>query len=84
MSAGKSDPRIQAKVILDAIAFTDFEKCQPLNRKFDNIPNSPGIYAIRHKTDGLLYNRDIQDPRLLNLIISINYDFLVEVGDLNF
>ena len=26
-----------------------------MNRKFNNIPARPGIYAIRHKTDGLLY-----------------------------
>jgi excinuclease UvrABC nuclease subunit len=32
-----------------------FEQCQTLNRKFDNIPARPGIYAIRHRTDGLLY-----------------------------
>ncbi|MDB9466190.1 GIY-YIG nuclease family protein [Dolichospermum circinale CS-539/09] len=37
------------------IAFTPFEQCQPLNRKFDKIPAVPGIYAIRHQTDGLLY-----------------------------
>lgn len=26
-----------------------------MNRRFSNIPARPGIYAIRHKTDGLLY-----------------------------
>jgi excinuclease UvrABC nuclease subunit len=55
MSAKESDLKIQAKVILDAIAFTPFEQCQPLNRKFDNIPARPGIYAVRHKIDELLY-----------------------------
>jgi hypothetical protein len=55
MSARESDLKIQAKVILDEIAFTPFEQCESLNRKFDNIPAVPGIYAIRHKTDGLLY-----------------------------
>jgi excinuclease UvrABC nuclease subunit len=44
-----------AQKILDAIAFMPFEQCQTLNRKFDNIPARPGIYAIRHRTDGLLY-----------------------------
>jgi hypothetical protein len=38
MSAKESDLKIQAQVILDAIAFTPFEQCQPLNRRFDNIP----------------------------------------------
>lgn len=44
-----------ARKILDAIAFMPFEQCQTLNRKFNNIPARPGIYAIRHKTDSLLY-----------------------------
>jgi excinuclease UvrABC nuclease subunit len=37
------------------IAFTLFEECQSLNRDFSNIPDLPGIYAIRHKYEGLLY-----------------------------
>ncbi|MBE9068022.1 GIY-YIG nuclease family protein [Leptolyngbya cf. ectocarpi LEGE 11479] len=45
----------QARAVLDAIAFTSFEQCQPLSRSFSNIPARPGIYAIRHKTEGLLY-----------------------------
>ena len=45
----------QAQKILDAIAFKPFEQCQPLNRKFDNIPARPGLYAIRHESIGLLY-----------------------------
>jgi excinuclease UvrABC nuclease subunit len=45
----------QAREILDAIAFTPFEQCLPLSREFGKIPARPGIYAIRHKTDGLLY-----------------------------
>jgi excinuclease UvrABC nuclease subunit len=40
---------------LDTIAFTPFEQCQPLTRGFENIPARPGIYAVRHRTDGLLY-----------------------------
>lgn len=53
----KSDSELQAQVrrILDTIAFTPFEQCQPLSREFNSIPARPGIYAIRHKTDGLLY-----------------------------
>ncbi|MDD1415042.1 GIY-YIG nuclease family protein [Dolichospermum sp. ST_con] len=63
MSAKESDLKIQAQVILDAIAFTPFEQCQPLNRRFDNITRSPGIYAIRHKTEGLLYIGKAQNLR---------------------
>ena len=45
----------QARNILDAIAFTPFEQCQPLSREFVSLPARPGIYAIRHKIDRLLY-----------------------------
>lgn len=52
-----NDPELQAqaRIILDAIAFMPFERCQPLTRGFEGIPARPGIYAVRHKTDGLLY-----------------------------
>lgn len=55
MPMNDSELQAQARRILDAIAFTPFEQCQPLSREFDNIPARPGIYAIRHRTDGLLY-----------------------------
>ena len=55
MPTNDSELPIQARRILDAIAFTPFEQCQPLSREFGNIPARPGIYAIMHKTDGLLY-----------------------------
>ncbi|MCG6133421.1 MAG: GIY-YIG nuclease family protein [Nostoc sp. LLA-1] len=55
MSTNDSEFQAQAKRILDEIAFTPFEECQSLNREFDNLPIRPGIYAIRHRTHGLLY-----------------------------
>jgi len=55
MSTSDSELQAQARNILDAIAFTPFEQSQPLSREFGNILARPGIYAIRHKTDGLLY-----------------------------
>lgn len=55
MPTNDSELQAQARKILDAIAFTPFEQCQPLSREFDNIPARPGIYAVRHKIDGLLY-----------------------------
>ena len=55
MTLSASEIKQQARNILDAIAFTPFEQCQPLNRDFRNIPDCPGIYAIRHKYEGLLY-----------------------------
>jgi excinuclease UvrABC nuclease subunit len=55
MPTNDSELQTQARRILDTIAFTSFEQCQPLSREFDGIPARPGIYAIRHRTDGLLY-----------------------------
>ncbi len=54
MPASDSELQAQAQRILDEIAFMPFELCQPLVRQFGSIPSRPGIYAIRHKTDGLL------------------------------
>jgi excinuclease UvrABC nuclease subunit len=45
----------EARQILDTLAFTPFEQCQPLSRDFDSIPSRPGLYAVRHRVDGLLY-----------------------------
>jgi excinuclease UvrABC nuclease subunit len=50
-----SEIQAQAKRILDEIAFTPFEECQMISRDFSDIPDRPGIYAIKHKTEGLLY-----------------------------
>jgi excinuclease UvrABC nuclease subunit len=50
-----SEIQKQARNILDAIAFTPFEQCQPLSRDFSEIPDRPGIYAVRHRYQGLLY-----------------------------
>ncbi len=55
MPTNDSELQAQARRILDAIAFIPFEQCQALTRDFATIPARPGIYAIRHKTDGLLY-----------------------------
>ena len=55
MTLSASEIKQQARNVLDAIAFTPFEECQSLDRDFRNIPNLPGIYAIRHKYEGLLY-----------------------------
>jgi hypothetical protein len=50
-----SEIQKQARNILDAIAFTAFEQCQPLSRDFSEIPDRPSIYAVRHRYQGLLY-----------------------------
>jgi excinuclease UvrABC nuclease subunit len=55
MSTNDFELQKMAREILDAIAFTSFEQSLPLSREVSKIPARPGIYAIRHKTDGLLY-----------------------------
>ncbi len=47
--------RLEAQVILNTLAFTPFSQCQPLSREFNDIPIRPGIYALRHREEGLLY-----------------------------
>jgi hypothetical protein len=55
--AGEQNQEIQqeARRILDSLAFTPFEDCQPLSREFENVPSRLGLYAFRHQTEGLLY-----------------------------
>ena len=55
VSTNNSEIQNQARSVLDAIAFTPFEQCQPLSRDFRDIPDFPGIYAVRHRYQGLLY-----------------------------
>ena len=55
MPTNNDEIQNQAKSIFDSIAFTPFQQCQPLSRDFSDIPNRPGIYAVRHRFQGLLY-----------------------------
>jgi len=32
-----------------------FENCYPLSREFLDVPTSPGLYAVLHQTQGVLY-----------------------------
>lgn len=45
----------EARQILNSLAFTPFDNCQPLSRDFDTIPTKVGLYAFRHRTEDLLY-----------------------------
>ncbi len=47
--------REEARAILDRLAFTPFEDCQPLSRDFEDVPGKVGLYAFRHRTEELLY-----------------------------
>ena len=43
----------EARQILDTLAFTPFEQCYPLSRDFETIPARVGLYAFRHRIEGL-------------------------------
>jgi excinuclease UvrABC nuclease subunit len=45
----------QALNVLDALASTPFEDCIPLSKEFRGFPMSAGIYAVKHRTLGILY-----------------------------
>lgn len=45
----------EAQQILDFLAFEPFERCKPLSRSFEGIPMRLGLYAFKHRTEGLLY-----------------------------
>lgn len=46
---------MNAKEILDYLAFSEFSNAAELSREFESLPNRPGIYAIRHRLLGVLY-----------------------------
>jgi len=41
--------------LLDILSTTPFNNCCPLSREFQELPNRTGIYAIRHRFQGILY-----------------------------
>lgn len=45
----------QAADILNRLAFMEFEQCLVVGRNFAHLPAKAGIYAIRHRYEGLLY-----------------------------
>lgn len=45
----------EAARLLHILNTTQFQDCHPLSREFNSLPNRAGIYAIRHKTEGILY-----------------------------
>jgi GIY-YIG catalytic domain len=48
--------RQQARLILDELAFMPFDQCLVISRNFKHLPASPpGLYGIRHQSEGLLY-----------------------------
>lgn len=45
----------EALRILKLLVQMPFDDCCPLTREFDDLPPSPGIYAVKHRTQGILY-----------------------------
>ncbi|MEO1393802.1 MAG: GIY-YIG nuclease family protein [Cyanobacteria bacterium J06634_5] len=45
----------EALRILKLLNEMPFNDCCPLSREFDDLPPSPGIYAVKHRTQGILY-----------------------------
>jgi excinuclease UvrABC nuclease subunit len=45
----------QAFRILDNLVSTPFDTCVPLSKEFQELPMSAGIYAVKHRTLGILY-----------------------------
>lgn len=45
----------EAQSILANLALMPFESCYSLSRNFLDIPTCPGLYAVRHCDQGILY-----------------------------
>jgi excinuclease UvrABC nuclease subunit len=45
----------EALAILNTLASIPFEDCIALSKEFRQLPMSPGIYAVKHRTLGILY-----------------------------
>jgi excinuclease UvrABC nuclease subunit len=56
-----TEAEIQARLILNSLIELPFFGCVPITRSFESLPTLPGIYAVRHTVDGLLYVGKSQD-----------------------
>jgi hypothetical protein len=52
---------IQARAILDSLMQRPFADCVLISRDFAHLTTKPGIYAVRHRDEGLLYVGKAQD-----------------------
>lgn len=53
----------QARTILNVLLNVPFSQCVPISRDFTALTTKPGLYAVRHRADGLLYVGKTQDFR---------------------
>lgn len=58
-----TDTEESAREILNALMALPFSTCIPISRSFNALSSQPGIYAVRHRPDGLLYVGKTQDFR---------------------
>jgi hypothetical protein len=58
-----SQVEAQAGTILDTLLEMDFSVCVPITRDFAELTTRLEIYAVRHRTEGLLYVRKAQDMK---------------------
>lgn len=54
----------EALEILQTLVSLPFADCIPVGREFPTLTTQHGIYAIRHRAEGLLYIGKAQNPRL--------------------
>jgi excinuclease UvrABC nuclease subunit len=52
-----TDAEIKAEAlrILQILTTTPFDQCAPLSKQFESLPNRMGIYAVKHRQQGILY-----------------------------
>jgi len=53
----------EAQTILEALVNQSFEECQPVSKTFSGMTTRSSIYAVRHRTEGLLYIGKAQNPK---------------------
>jgi excinuclease UvrABC nuclease subunit len=51
----ENDLQAEALRILTVLSEMPFDDCCPLTREFNELPPRPGIYAVKHRTQGILY-----------------------------
>jgi hypothetical protein len=60
---GMNPIEAQARDILNFLVQLPFSNCVPISRDFATLTTKPGIYAVRHRSAGLLYVDKAQDVK---------------------
>jgi excinuclease UvrABC nuclease subunit len=47
--------KAEARRFLELLGTAPFTRCYPLTREFEGMPTTPGFYAFRHRSAGILY-----------------------------